>query len=606
MTQTNAQTQNEATYEELITLIETSQGRLAPIIVACDDRALREHIVSRYELEARQAKIQSYRIVLGEEPSLKGELVRLKQTDLYLQRGGEAVFTVTGAEVLLRVNLRSEDTRQTQLDKFFGYLQWTREGLREFPYPIVLWVTYRVLKEMSRRAPDFWGWRKAVLRFREEAPTVAPIATEVSTRPIELQPEDDEFLPPLEELQAQIQQLEATSPESASLATLYDRLGRVYAKRVEQGEATSLEQERQAAIAAFREAIDRYKALDDKPGEMKSFNRLGSFLSSQSRFAEAIDCHQQSLELAREIGNRQGEAYSLQSVGHVYQELGQYQRALDSYQQALVISREVNDRSSEATTLNGLGYVYDSLEQYQQAIESFQQALVISREANDRNQELRTLNGLGTVYASLGQHQRALEFQQQALEIRREIGDRSFEPGLLCNLGHRYLALRQYEHAIDSYQQALQLQRQVGNREWQANSLDGLGNAYVALEEYQQAIDFYQQELEIRREIGDRDGEAIALRGLGYAQAKLDRHFEAKRSYEQALQIYTELNLDYLIEKCKTAIYNLNGIIASTSIRAPSIRDEPRPPRRRRNWLSRLRQFLNQLWQQFMRRLRDR
>ncbi len=62
---------NEETYDQLISLIENTQGRLAPILVACDDLQLRQRIVQRYEAEARQVKIRPYRIELGQEPSLR-------------------------------------------------------------------------------------------------------------------------------------------------------------------------------------------------------------------------------------------------------------------------------------------------------------------------------------------------------------------------------------------------------------------------------------------------------------------------------------------------------------------------------------------------------
>jgi hypothetical protein len=240
MTQAGFSQTNEETYEPLISLIENSQGRLAPIIVACDDWALRQQVIDRYESEAGEAKILPFRVVLGREPSVRSALAKLKEEHEALQQGREAVFTVTGSETLLRVKLQSED-EQSELDKFFGYLQWTREGLREFRYPIVLWVTYRILKEMSRRAPDFWSWRKAVLRFEAETENVIPPAVPPSLQLDQTEPQPDQFLPPLAELQAEIQQLESTSLNSPNLATLYDRLGKIYADRVRTGKAADLE-----------------------------------------------------------------------------------------------------------------------------------------------------------------------------------------------------------------------------------------------------------------------------------------------------------------------------------------------------------------------------
>ena len=110
---------NEETYDQLISLIEHSQGRLAPIIVSCDDSALRQRIIMRYETEARQAKIRPYRIVLGQEPSMRAGLEALKQQESHLQQDSKAVFTVTGAELLLRVTIDPQD-EQSELTSFLA------------------------------------------------------------------------------------------------------------------------------------------------------------------------------------------------------------------------------------------------------------------------------------------------------------------------------------------------------------------------------------------------------------------------------------------------------------------------------------------------------
>ncbi|MGB3240114.1 MAG: tetratricopeptide repeat protein, partial [Geitlerinemataceae cyanobacterium] len=386
---------NEDAYEGLLTSIEEYQGMLSPIIVSCDDRSLREQIIQRYEAEI-YPNIRGFRIELGKQPSLKAELEKLRQSEAYLQLGRQAVFTVTGADVLLRVNLRAEDTEQTQLDRFFGYLQWTREGLREFEYPIVLWVTSRILREMSRRAPDFWSWRKGVFRFVGEIPAVAdsinpkqgqltanlPTYVEGEYHSGELETTETETnkdLPPLAELLENVANLEASAPESASLATLYNRTARAYARRVQRGEAENLAQEQQCAIDYFRKAIDRQQALNLKADEANSLQRLGSFYDDISRFSEAIDSHQQALILYRQIDDRSGQAISLNNLGIAYRSLGQYPTAIDFHQQSLEIFRQIGDRSGQAISLNNLGIAYGSLGEYPRAIDFHQQSLEIFR-----------------------------------------------------------------------------------------------------------------------------------------------------------------------------------------------------------------------------------
>ncbi len=539
----NLKEKNEETYEELISLIENTQGRLALIIVACDDLTLQNRIIERYETEARQVKIRPYRIMLGQEPSVRAGLAALKAQNDYLQTGGEAVFTVTGTELLLRVKLNPQD-EQSDLDKFFGYLQWTREGLREFRYPIALWVSYRILKEMSRRAPDFWSWRKAVLRFVNESEPL--FTTVVPSEPLSRSLEkDDEFLLPISELQAEIAQSEARDPQSVGLATLYQKLGQVYARRIRQGEAENLEEEREKAIVAFHQAIALFRSQNNLSAQLSTLKQLGDFLDSQSRYVEATACDQQSLKISREIGDRGGEASALNDLGNGHEFLGDYQRAIEFLQQSLEIYREIGNRQGKS----------------------------------------KSLDNLGATYKSLGEYQKATEFHQQSLEIRREIGDRRGEAISLGNLGNVYKLLGQYERAIELYQQYCEIARGIGDRESEAIALGNFGGVYQLLGEYRRAIEFHQKSLEIHREIGDRRGEAISLNNMAFALAKLDRRWEALQNYKQAQQIYEDLKLDHRVEQCKTAIYNLQQIISPEPIRAPQIRNEsasPKPRKRQR------------------------
>jgi tetratricopeptide (TPR) repeat protein len=538
---------NEDTYESLISLIENNQNQLSLIIVSCDDLTLRQQIIGRYEREARLENIQAQRIVLGTEPSLKAGLVKLE-----LPLEARVVVTVTGSEWLLRVKTRSSDA-QSDLQKFFGYLQWTREGLRQFQYPIVLWITSTILLEMSRKAPDFWSWRKAVLRFTSESNNpVLPVEREYSSAPsaeafasARTDRDDDDFIPPPAEILSEIRKLAARDPGSANLATLYAKLAEIYTKRIARGEAANLEQEQQQAIDAYNQAIDRYRVLSKKSILADILNKFGNFLYDISRYKEAIDFHQQSLAIDRELGDRQGEAASLNNLGNAYDSLGEYQRAIDFYQQSLEIKREIGDRNGEASSLNNLGNAYDSL----------------------------------------GEYQRAIDFCQQSLEIQREIGNRKGEANSLGNLGNAYQSLGEYQRAINFAQQSLEIQREIGNRKGEANSLDSLGISYRLLGEYQRAIDFYQQSLEIEREIGDRNGEANSLFNQAIALAKYEpRRFEALGQFKQSQAIFAELKLDHLVEKCDEAIYSFEQTIATEQRQSAPTIGNPRPPE---DWVKR-------------------
>jgi tetratricopeptide (TPR) repeat protein len=507
--------ENEKTYEALISLIENSQGRLAPIVVGCDDENLRTRVIDRYEAEAAITKIAAYRITLGSEPSITRALAQLKASETDLQGSGAAVFTVTGAEYLLWIKTHKEDA-QSELDKFFGYLQWTREALREYPYPIVIWVPHRILRQMSQRAPDFWSWRKAVLRFVDEEAVPAVEVDWDRSAQVKIDSEDT-FLPPLEELLEEIQQLEARSPDSASLATLYDKLGRIYAWRVTHGKAQDLVKEREAAIYAFEQAIVNQKLCQDNDALIDSFTRLGNFFYSQSQFSEAITVHQKSLDLAEKLQDKQRESTALGNLGLNYHALSQFEHAIDFYRKALEIARTTENQSNESTSLGNLGNAYYSLRDYQQAI----------------------------------------KYYQQAIGLKRQIGDKQGEAIFLGSLGLTYFRLKEYQRAIDFHQQALDLAREVCDRHGEAFHLGNLGLIYQALGQFERALEFHEYTFQISRETGDRRLEAASIYNKALMLESLGQTSEAIRHFEQAKLIYSEIQIEYWAKRCDEEIAKL-------------------------------------------------
>jgi tetratricopeptide (TPR) repeat protein len=454
--------QNENAYEGLVTVIESSEGTLALLIAVCDSRTLRTQIIERYEQELLP-NIYTVRLQLNQkEPSLRAAIDNWLTANPWVkERQRQIVLTVTGAEELLWLNLRADDEDATQLDKFYGYLQWKREGLREFPYPIVLWVTRRILRNMSRKSPDFWSWRRGIYRFvGDETVGMQPVGR-MPELERSLFDESDDFGLVLTDVQELIAQTEAKQgKDMVSLATLYDRLGQAYVRRIERGEATDLEREKGLAIASFQKALEFEEQFGLAAERIGTLKRLGLFYNSQFQYREAIAFYEQSLQISQELGDRYGEASSLNNLGIAHKELGKYPQAIEFHQQSLEISRQISNRSGEAKSLMNLGNAYNELGRYLQAIELYQQSLEIERQIGDRQGEANSLMNLGFAYSALGQHPQAIEFYQQSLEIERQIGDRQGEAdSLYCSamslakLDNHWQALRNYQQAQQIYEE---------------------------------------------------------------------------------------------------------------------------------------------------------
>ena len=423
--------QNERSYENLLVSIEANKDKLNLLIGACDDGNLRDEIIQRYEAEL-EPDIRRYRVVLGRgEPSLRAAIEEVVKNDQYLKQGGRAVLTVTGAEQLFVLKLGAQRSEQ---EIFFGYLQWTREALREFPYSIVVWITHQIERSLSKQAPDFWSWRKGVFRFwsRKKAalPTreIAPFSWALEDENLLSTDDDDQYFLPLDDLKALIQQTEEKrGKKDPSLATLYARMGQIYKQRLERGEFQDYQQELALAIEYFSKAADLQKELGFEEDFASTLNNLAYLYDSQGRYDQAEPLYLQALELRKRLlgEDHPDVAQSLNNLAGLYYSQGRYDQAEALDLQALELRKRLlgEDHPDVATSLNNLAGLYYSQGHYDQAEPLYLQALELrKRLLGEEHPDVATsLNNLALLYYSQGRYDQAEPLLVQALELRKRL-----------------------------------------------------------------------------------------------------------------------------------------------------------------------------------------
>lgn len=427
--QAEIEIQNEQTYEDLLVSIEASDGKLSLLIAVCDDSQLREQIIDRYETEL-MPQFRPYRVVLARgEPSLRMAIAQTVEAHDYLRQRGSAVLTVTGVEQLHFLKLG--ETR-SERDIFFGYLQWTREGLLRFPFPIVIWVTSSVLNRLSYRAPDFWSWRKGVFRFISTLPLEKVKAPPPAVRPVLQSPElpeaiADSYLLHIQDLQNLIQQLEDQRGNDSLLASLYARLGQTYATRLERGEVDDLQAEQRQALRYLEKAAVLQTQLGLEADLIPTLNWLAYLYSLQEQYREAESMYLRSLELSKRLlGDRHPSiANSLNNLALLYESQGEYDKAEPLYIQALELDRQLlgENHPEVAASLNNLALLYKTQGRYAEAEPLYLQALDLNRRLLGENHPdvATSLNNLAMLYSAQGRYQEAESLYEQALVISQQI-----------------------------------------------------------------------------------------------------------------------------------------------------------------------------------------
>ena len=545
----NLNSQNQDNYENLLVSIEAGKDILNLLIAVCDDSDCRDRLIADYEADL-EPDIRRYRVELARgEPSLRSAIANLVEQEAYLQQRGKAVITVTGVEKL-RFFKQFGESRSEQ-EVFFGYLQWTREAMREFPFSIVLWVTRQIEILISNESPDFWSWRKGVFRFDTKKTAAVPKTEFEPFR--SLVAEDDREPPsliPLEDLQDLIARTEQKKGlQDPSLASLYASMGKIYYRRIESGECENFQQEYEWAIEYLKKAIALQQELDMELALSSSLSYLAALYKSQGRYSEAEPLFLQAVEIHRRSlpEDHPDLANYLNNLALLYESQGRYSEAEPLYLQAVEIDRRSlpEDHLCLAIHLNNLAILYQSQGRFSEAEPLYLQAVEIDRRSlsEDHPKLAIHLNNLAGLYQSQGRFSEAEPLFLQAVEIdRRSLPED--HPSLathLHNLAQLYQSQGRYLEAEPLFLQALEIDRRSLPEDHPslAIGLNNLALYYKSQGRYSEAEPLFLQAVEIDRRSLPEDHPSLAmgLNNLALLYQSQGRYSEAEPLYLQAVEI---------------------------------------------------------------------
>ena len=457
---------NQRNFRRMVLSAKASYGALSLIVAICDNPRYRDELIESYEAELAAEGVDCLRVTIDrDEPSLKQSLMGLVNGNGSLD-DRRCIVTALGGDQLLNVRLKVGKSAQ---ERFAYSLQWTRESLREFKAPIVIWVNSSMATMISSQAKDFWSWRTGPFEF-ERAIEYQPIDR---PQPSESRDYSDESIADPAEIEQQIKILLADDPESPLLRSLYQSLGIAYQERTEQGKAIDYFQEQQLGIEALEKAIELQEPLGETLNLANSLDRLAMLYESMGEYGRALPLYESALEIKRsELGDRHlSTAMSLDALAGLYEFIGQYDRALPLYELALEIYKsKLGDRHPDtANCLNNLAGLYSSMGQYNRALPLYESALEIKKsELGDRHPSTAIgLNNLAGLYKSMGQYDRALPLYESALKIwKSELGDRHPDTAMsLNNLAYLYFDTGRFSKAVTMTSEAVKiLQQALGNK----------------------------------------------------------------------------------------------------------------------------------------------
>ena len=389
--------ENANTYDRLVVSLEAGLGTLQILIAVCDNSALKKEVISRYESELEAEGVLVYRLALNlEEPSLLQALI-----DGKIEKNQQAIATVLGAEKLSDLGVNNRE----RLDSFLGYLQWTREALRGYPLPMVLWLPSALLVEIAKRAPDFWSWRGGVFNFGFAKLDFSKVVFSDDKDLVLAQSDTSQrsssvlSVRQLEDSLAEA--LTTWGEDSANIEPIYAQLGKLYADRVLDGKTDDRERETVLAETYLKRAIDIQKTYKRRSDLIHSLNSLAYMYKFLGYWDKAEALYKESLdELREEPYNKESIAFIWGVLGDIERNRGNWDAAESLYRQSLQLSTELGDRAGMASSWGVLGDIERNRGNWDAAESLYRQSLQLSTELGDRAGMASSIGSLGEVELS--------------------------------------------------------------------------------------------------------------------------------------------------------------------------------------------------------------
>ncbi|MCY2994689.1 MAG: tetratricopeptide repeat protein, partial [Planctomycetota bacterium] len=217
-----------------------------------------------------------------------------------------------------------------------------------------------------------------------------------------------EALPLPQEAQGRFESIAASRDSRAA-----QRMARV--SLTEQGDCLRAMGKLDAAAAAYEQAIERAKALEDARSVAVNKFQLGSVRYLQRRYVDALRAYEEARQTMAALDEPLSVATAWHQIGMVHQDDGRPEAAEQAYRQALAIRTQEGDVKGQADSLTQLGNLYaDVLHRLEDAASFDRQAADKYVAIGDLAFEGRSRNNLADTLRQLGRFDEARTESQPA------------------------------------------------------------------------------------------------------------------------------------------------------------------------------------------------
>lgn len=177
------------------------------------------------------------------------------------------------------------------------------------------------------------------------------------------------------------------------------------------------------SLSQYRQALDLAQKTDDACLKARVQLGLGRLQTDLGQLDTAAALLTQALQDYRAVRDRNGEIVTLTALGTLCILQGELSGASEYLERGISLARTMEDAQNEASLLYTLGYVATRSQVWQEAAMHFQAAIEAARAIGDHPLEARSMTSLSEVRLVQGDVQGAATLLEQALALQETTDD---------------------------------------------------------------------------------------------------------------------------------------------------------------------------------------
>ncbi len=275
-------------------------------------------------------------------------------------------------------------------------------------------------------------------------------------------------------------------------------------------------QGKEAALKAYDQAIESWRAVGNKPELARALTWKADFLiNNQGNAVLASPVIEQASGLVPVLDNIEAAHYWL-IVAFVDVVQGKYDAALEAYNSSLALYEKAGDAGHQAKVLDNAARVELMEGHADKALHDEQSAAELARKAGDVRRQAFVQEELGAIYSTVGDSESAYRAYGQALaQLKLLPPEPRMQAALWVDFSDLYLTLGDFGRVKDALDQAMAVWKSTDSPIGMVDTLNNYGDLFIEKSQPKTAREYFSRGLEISDRIHYERGGIALMSGMG-------------------------------------------------------------------------------------------